>query len=365
MLFLDSIFSHIKKVLLTFNKIMNKQQILKKIGEIIHDLNEQHLYLSKINKINILELELFTANADFLIDHIEILKKIEANALMTKEAETLYEAKTVDKEMIEKPKVEIVEEEIVPVTFTDVDEKPKKKFFDFNLAEEPAEMIFDFEKKISVEEVFDRELSNEERNFLEQKHSSQDREVSETIKELKEEDQEENQEDEDGPEPFLVAQKIEEQIPLPAPIIPVRIVEEQIEESVTLPLEKMVEEPIKATVNKLENKELIAPDKKLTLNEMLSNKLGNKVNAAGNHPQKQITDLKAAISLNDKMVFIKELFSGYNLAYSEAIEIINRFDNFDAADNFLQKNYAQKNDWENKKTTVDRLYEYLGRKFKI
>ena len=59
---------------------MNKQQILKKIGEIIHDLDQQHQYLSNINKINILELELFTANADFLIDHLEILKKIEANA---------------------------------------------------------------------------------------------------------------------------------------------------------------------------------------------------------------------------------------------------------------------------------------------
>ena len=63
------------------------------------------------------------------------------------------------------------------------------------------------------------------------------------------------------------------------------------------------------------------------------------------------------------MVFIKELFNGYNLAYSEAIEIINRFQSFEAADNFLQKNYAKKNDWDTKTTTVDRLYEYLNSKF--
>ena len=68
-------------------------------------------------------------------------------------------------------------------------------------------------------------------------------------------------------------------------------------------------------------------------------------------------------SLNDKMIFIKELFNGYNLAYSEAVEIINRFESFEAADSFLLKNYAQKNNWTNKPDTVDRFYEYLNRKF--
>lgn len=365
MLFLDSIFTHIKKVLLTFNKIMNKQQILKKIGEIIHDLNEQHQYLSKINKINILELELFTANADFLIDHIEILKKIEANALMMKEAENLQEAKTVDKEITEKAKEELVEMEEQPAKVAEVEETPKKKFFDFNLAEEPAEMIFDFEKKISVEEVFDRQLSEEEKVFLEQKQTDQETEVSETIKELRAEEEELMAEEEDGPEPFLVVQQVEEQKPEPAPVVAQKIAEEQTEEMVKPHGGKLLQESPNDTVKELENKSLTDSGKRLTLNEMLSSKLGNKANAAGNHSQKQITDLKAAISLNDKMVFIKELFNGYNLAYSEAIEIINRFTNFEAADNFLQKNYAQKNDWENKKATVDRLYDYLGRKFKV
>jgi hypothetical protein len=59
--------------------MMNKQQILRKIGEIIQELQEQHQYLTNAKKISLLELELFTANSDFLIDHIEILKKIDLN----------------------------------------------------------------------------------------------------------------------------------------------------------------------------------------------------------------------------------------------------------------------------------------------
>ena len=82
-------------------------------------------------------------------------------------------------------------------------------------------------------------------------------------------------------------------------------------------------------------------------------------------PEKSNIDLKTTISLNDKMIFIKDLFNGYNLAYSEAVEIMNRFESFEAADNFLLKNYAQKNNWANKQDVVDRFYEYLNRKFGV
>ena len=44
---------------------------------------------------------------------------------------------------------------------------------------------------------------------------------------------------------------------------------------------------------------------------------------------------------------------------------MNRFESFEAADNFLLKNYAQKNNWANKQDVVDRFYEYLNRKFGV
>ena len=58
------------------------------------------------------------------------------------------------------------------------------------------------------------------------------------------------------------------------------------------------------------------------------------------------------------------MFNGYNLAYAEAIEIINKMPNFEAADNFLQVNYAEKNNWAQNQATVDKFYLILNRRFK-
>jgi len=310
--------------------MMNKQQILKKIGNIIQELKEQHAYLENVEEISSLELELFAANADFLTDHLEILKKIGSISKSEKVIPTPIEPKKeIIVEKVELPEIEeVVELENDKLEEEELEEtNEKKSFFSFSFDEEPSEMVFDFEKKIAVEEVFDRALSKEEQELLKAKSANKPEEEEEL--ELEEEIEEE---EELGPEPFIVEQKKEEK-----------------------PIKEEVTKGAQAE-SKIENKE----EKRLTLNEMLSSKLGNKTTPSGG---KSIDDLKAAISLNDKMVFIKALFNGYNLAYSEAIEIINRFESFEAADNFLQKNYAQKNDWDTKTAIVDRLYEYLNRRF--
>jgi hypothetical protein len=76
-----------------------------------------------------------------------------------------------------------------------------------------------------------------------------------------------------------------------------------------------------------------------------------------------IKDIKSAINLNDKMLYVRELFHGYSLSYSEAIEILNRCASFEEADQFLKTNYAQKNDWEDKPATVEKFYGVLRRRF--
>lgn len=293
---------------------MNRQQILKKIGSIIQELKEQHDYLAHVEEISDLELELFAANADFLNDHIAILKRLSEAKAKPKVEDKVEEQ--IEEKVIEEPVVEEVQEDIP---------SDKKSFFSFSFDEEPEEMIFDFEKKIAVEEVFDRKLSEEEKALIEEKKA---KEQTLEVKEV---------------EPDA---KVEEEV----------VAEEIIETPVVEKVEEEKPKP-KATEEAVSNQ---GEEKRLTLNEMLSSKLGGRANSP---TPKSIDDLKAAISLNDKMIFIKELFNGYNLAYSEAVEIINRFDSFEAADNFLQKNYAQKNDWESKQPTVERFYAYLNRKF--
>jgi hypothetical protein len=107
-----------------------------------------------------------------------------------------------------------------------------------------------------------------------------------------------------------------------------------------------------------------APEKQTvpTLNDLISAQR-NQSTVASSFNSQPVKDLKAIINLNDKLQFVKDLFKGYNLAYNEAIEMLNRFDNFQAAENFLKNNYAAKNNWADKQATVDKFYEILNRRF--
>src|ERR1700742_1462164 len=56
---------------------MKQQEVFTRIGGIIKELNDQFKYLQDDpTKINELELELFVANAHFLANHAEVLKKV-------------------------------------------------------------------------------------------------------------------------------------------------------------------------------------------------------------------------------------------------------------------------------------------------
>jgi hypothetical protein len=63
---------------------MKQQEVFKKIGGIIREINEQYEYLETVDGVlNELELELMVANSHFLTDHIEILRKLNAHAANT------------------------------------------------------------------------------------------------------------------------------------------------------------------------------------------------------------------------------------------------------------------------------------------
>ena len=63
------------------------------------------------------------------------------------------------------------------------------------------------------------------------------------------------------------------------------------------------------------------------------------------------------------MLFVRDLFNGYSLAYSEAIEILNRFNNYEDADKFLTNNYIVKNNWDSKPGTKEKFYDLLKRRY--
>lgn len=109
-----------------------------------------------------------------------------------------------------------------------------------------------------------------------------------------------------------------------------------------------------------------APSRPLSINERLAAQLkGEKPSFQPGVTQRpaRLPDLKTAVSLNDKLLFIKDLFNGYSLAYSEAIELLNRYETLDEAKQFLQSNYAVKNNWAATPDTVDKLHAILEKRF--
>ena len=74
---------------------------------------------------------------------------------------------------------------------------------------------------------------------------------------------------------------------------------------------------------------------------------------------KPIKDINSAIGLNDKFIFIRELFGGDKDHYHETIQVLNNFDTFDNALEFLNENF----DWNSDDPNFERLKELVRRKY--
>jgi len=74
-----------------------------------------------------------------------------------------------------------------------------------------------------------------------------------------------------------------------------------------------------------------------------------------------IADLATGIGLNDKFTFINELFGNNPAQYEEAIARINKAVNADEAGWILQKYHSA--EWQNKAETLQRLKDFVKRRF--
>lgn len=309
--------------------MMNKKEILKKVGGILTELNEQYEYLSQSpDNLNELELELFSANANFLSDHLSILVKLnESKAatlkpVQTAPAENNRKGETVEPEseemQLEKQGVSAVKEEMVSDWKFEQEKEPD---FTFEFEEKPADALFERplteeEKSVIDEKTRLKPVPKEDSDYIDFEE-----EASDEIEEILIEDQND----------------ADEEIHVKEVIIS--------ERTIAVPVESSGEETLIPTVN-----------------EVLSRNVSQET-VASQFNLRQAKDLKGMISLNDKLLFVRDLFNGYSLAYSEALELLNRFDSFEAADNFLKQNYASKNNWGTKQDVADKFYEVLNRRF--
>ncbi|MEJ7778867.1 MAG: hypothetical protein WKF68_04685 [Daejeonella sp.] len=292
--------------------MMNKKEIFKKVGGIVSELHEQYEYLSQgPDNLNELELELFSANANFLSDHIAILVKLNNNAGNTGKSpiipatlEGSVSDRSADAEhRFNLPLVGETEDELRP---GDPDARKESALdFETETTAKPADLpLTSGEKGIIGEETTFKTGTASEEDEYEAGHKQNTSDEGPVIKEV------------------TISER-----------------------TIAIPAEQTLQDSPVPTVNDLLSKNAPAET------------LGSQFNS------RQVRDLKSMISLNDKLLFVRDLFNGYSLAYSEAIELLNRFDSVEAAENFLKQNYAAKNNWKDKQDVAEKFYELLGRRF--
>ena len=324
---------------------MKQKEVFKKIGEIIRELTDQYEYLKTVtDDLNDLELELFVSNAHFLTDHIEILCKLNLQNTKAK------------KPIVEKPEITHEQKYFEPVVQqmkhgADADEE-KPANAPFKQADEAVERNIEPEEQPVPHLDLTEERPIDTYSFI--------REEPETIRHELILDESQNWDDDE-----IIPEENDEPKPgKKKKISPVTIDEAIIDEP-----EVNIDEPEVKGQAAAENAEKVPPSvvtaeegEVLTVNQKMSSQQGEK-GRAEQLSIKPISDIKLAITLNDKLLYVKDLFNGYNLAYSEAIEILNRFNTFEEASRFLKTNYVTKNNWESKPATTEKFYALLKRRY--
>ncbi|WP_139113041.1 hypothetical protein [Mucilaginibacter sp. PPCGB 2223] len=336
---------------------MKQQEIVKKIGVILKELQDQYQFIEETKEpVNDLELELFVANGHFLTDHIEILRKINEQTLKTQSVkQTVKKTSTITEKFFEPV--------IQPVRVAPEKKEPTPEYADFEPAEEavatqtqepepelPPALPVD-EPEAPVAEEHETPV-HEEPVIRHELVLDEDIVYTDENEDAEESREEYNYTGDEVIDDDTAFRKVEEHFSVP------EITPTETEQVADFPQPEMpsyaVPEPVSQSPDDFNKPPL-------TLNQILSAQRSGTTRISEQLPP--IKDLRSAINLNDKMLYVKDLFHGYSLSYSEAIEILNRMSGFEEADKFLRTNYAVKNSWDEKQATVEKFYALLRRRF--
>jgi len=327
-----------------------KEEIFNKIGDLLQDLNGQYLALSDKGAVaEISELVSLEAKAQSMAAYVTLLKTdtvLQGGQTQNSLNESVLASKKIAfNDYFTPPSSIRTSNHIIAESDNIVKNDPHH--------DEPAKLNGDaVEVSEEIQETGDLSVVSYSTTITDEADSITVDDVKQATHEAVVEPIVEKQYKVDEPTIDLVDEQ---------PVVVTEIVEEPKKVIVEEVQESFIQEEVNTVVEEV-------PSRPLTLNEIISQQkqagVQNRVyqvNQSGSSDK--LTDIKTGISLNDKLLFIKDLFNGYSLAYSEAVELLNRFSSYAEADAFLQTNYAVKNRWADKPHTVEKLYEVLRRRY--
>ncbi len=140
------------------------------------------------------------------------------------------------------------------------------------------------------------------------------------------------------------------------------IEEEQSKEFLELTPHEPENEIINSTSERVPEKELheIIAQKTESLNDKLKQQKPELVSSFKEVP---IKDLRKGIGVNDKFLFINELFRGDEIMYERSIKTINGFRILQEAEYWMNRELKVKLGWNDSKETVQHFYAVVRRRF--
>jgi len=103
-----------------------------------------------------------------------------------------------------------------------------------------------------------------------------------------------------------------------------------------------------------------AANNQASLNEKLKQ---SKIDLGDTLTETPVRDLRKAIGVNDRYLFINELFRGDEVAYERSIKTINSFSIFAEAEYWIQRELKVKNGWDAGNEMVAQFYQLVKRRF--
>ena len=103
-----------------------------------------------------------------------------------------------------------------------------------------------------------------------------------------------------------------------------------------------------------------AVDQQESLNDRLKENRTEVMHAIKDTP---IRDLRKAIGINDRFVFINELFRGDEPMYERSIKTINSFNIYAEAEYWMNRELKIKIGWDDTRETVKHFYQLVKRRF--
>jgi hypothetical protein len=125
----------------------------------------------------------------------------------------------------------------------------------------------------------------------------------------------------------------------------------------------VVEKPIQSSESIIESVEKNKKeDEVLSINDKFSSNADHQT-LADKLGQQPIKDLTKSIGLNQKFLFMNDLFEGENEKYKAAVETINNFSTFIDADKYINNDLKNKFNWDLDSISAQKFIDLVKRRF--